>query len=57
MTVIATFGRVRVEERERGFAVIITDPETGTATRVGGLFTRKHEAIAAARRAAEEISP
>lgn len=56
MTVIATFGNVRVEERERGFAICITNPDTGTTTRVGGLIPRRHKAIEAARSFAEETS-
>jgi hypothetical protein len=44
MTTIASYGRVAVEEHDRGFAVTVTTPE-GTTVRVGPLFERKYKAL------------
>ena len=43
MSTIATYGRVSIEERDRGYAVTVT--HDGTTTRVGPLFERKYKAL------------
>jgi hypothetical protein len=57
MTTVATYlnGRIRVTERDTGYAVEIHAP--GTLPSRIGLYPHRHRAIAAARALAGEIDP